>query len=141
MHKLVPKETWKPRYDFINEWENLLVSEKNTTIFKFFLYISKDEQLARFKERLDDPARQWKISESDYTEGPTRSKRCSWNCPSRRWISTKSGGSITRRRRTARRRKRGRSRAMPPRTEEAAASGELNAAVQPMNGAAHHAIA
>ena len=35
---------------------------------KFFLYISKDEQLARFKERLDDPAHQWKISEGDYTE-------------------------------------------------------------------------
>jgi hypothetical protein len=35
---------------------------------KFFLYISKEEQLARFKERLDDPAHQWKISESDYAE-------------------------------------------------------------------------
>src|SRR5262249_5408126 len=28
----------------------------------------KEEQLARFKERLDDPARQWKISNSDYSE-------------------------------------------------------------------------
>ena len=35
---------------------------------KFFLYISKEEQLARFKQRLDDPARQWKISKSDYSE-------------------------------------------------------------------------
>ena len=39
-----------------------------TTILKFFLSISKDEQLARFKERLDDPGRQWKISASDYKE-------------------------------------------------------------------------
>jgi PPK2 family polyphosphate:nucleotide phosphotransferase len=68
VHDLVPKKVWKPRYDFINEWERLLVSEKNTSILKFFLYISKEEQLARFKERLDDPARQWKISESDYSE-------------------------------------------------------------------------
>jgi PPK2 family polyphosphate:nucleotide phosphotransferase len=68
VHKLVPKDVWKPRYDFINEWEKLLAVENNTTILKFFLYISKEEQLSRFKERLEDPARQWKISESDYSE-------------------------------------------------------------------------
>lgn len=68
VHKLAPKEIWKPRYDFINEWERLLAVENNATILKFFLYISKKEQLARFKARLDDPAHQWKISASDYTE-------------------------------------------------------------------------
>jgi PPK2 family polyphosphate:nucleotide phosphotransferase len=68
VHKLVPKDVWKPRYDFINEWEKLLAVESNITILKFFLYISKEEQLSRFKERLDDPARQWKISNSDYSE-------------------------------------------------------------------------
>jgi PPK2 family polyphosphate:nucleotide phosphotransferase len=68
VHKLVPKDVWKPRYDFINEWERLLTIENNTTILKFFLYISKEEQLSRFKERLDDPARQWKISDGDYSE-------------------------------------------------------------------------
>jgi PPK2 family polyphosphate:nucleotide phosphotransferase len=68
VHKLAPKEVWKPRYDFINEWERLLAVENGTTILKFFLYISKEEQLARFKERLDDPTHQWKISATDYTE-------------------------------------------------------------------------
>jgi len=68
VHELVPKDVWKPRYDFINEWERLLAVENNTTIIKFFLWISKKEQLERFKLRLDDPARQWKISESDYKE-------------------------------------------------------------------------
>jgi polyphosphate kinase 2 (PPK2 family) len=68
VHDLVPKHVWKQRYDFINDWERLLVDEKNTTILKFFLYISKEEQLSRFKDRLDDPARQWKISDSDYSE-------------------------------------------------------------------------
>jgi PPK2 family polyphosphate:nucleotide phosphotransferase len=68
VHKLAPKEIWKPRYDFINEWEKLLAVENNTTVLKFFLYISKEEQLARFKERLDDPTHQWKISASDYSE-------------------------------------------------------------------------
>jgi Uncharacterized conserved protein len=60
VHKLVPKDVWKQRFEFINDWERLLVEEKNTTILKFFLYISKDEQLARFKERLDDPGRHGK---------------------------------------------------------------------------------
>ena len=68
VHKLVPKPVWQARYDFINQWEELLGTENNTTILKFFLYISKDEQLARFKDRLDDPGRQWKISASDYKE-------------------------------------------------------------------------
>jgi PPK2 family polyphosphate:nucleotide phosphotransferase len=68
VHKLVPKPVWKARYDLINQWEDLLNTQNNTTILKFFLYISKDEQLARFKERLDDPGRQWKISTSDYSE-------------------------------------------------------------------------
>ncbi len=68
VHKLVPKDVWKPRYDFINDWEKLIATENHTTVLKFFLYISKEEQLSRFKERLDDPARQWKISNSDYTE-------------------------------------------------------------------------
>jgi PPK2 family polyphosphate:nucleotide phosphotransferase len=68
VHKLAPKPIWQARYDFINEWEKLLHTQNNTTILKFFLMISKDEQLARFKERLDDPGRQWKISDSDYKE-------------------------------------------------------------------------
>ena len=68
VHKLAPKKVWKPRYDFINDWEKLLAEDNNTTILKFFLTISKEEQLARFRERLDDPAHQWKISESDYTD-------------------------------------------------------------------------
>jgi PPK2 family polyphosphate:nucleotide phosphotransferase len=67
VHKLVPKEIWQQRYDLINEFEQMLVLA-NTTVIKFFLYISKDEQLERFKQRLDDPARHWKISDSDYKE-------------------------------------------------------------------------
>ena len=67
VHHLVPKETWSLRYDHINAFENLL-ADSGTTILKFFLWISKEEQLERFKQRLDDPARQWKISDSDYKE-------------------------------------------------------------------------
>ncbi len=68
VHQLVPVHVWSSRYDLINNWERLLVTENHTTILKFLLHISKDEQLARFKRRLDDPARRWKISEADYEE-------------------------------------------------------------------------
>ena len=67
VHNIVPKKVWSQRYEHINNFEKLLKTN-NVTILKFFLYISPEEQLARFKQRLDDPSRQWKISESDYTE-------------------------------------------------------------------------
>ena len=67
VHELVPKPVWSRRYDDINAFESALV-DADTHILKFFLHISKKEQLRRFKERLDDPAKQWKISESDYKE-------------------------------------------------------------------------
>lgn len=66
VNKLVPKEIWSLRYDLINDFENNLV-ESGTLILKFFLHISADEQLQRFKQRLDDPARHWKISAADYS--------------------------------------------------------------------------
>jgi len=67
VHKLVGHSVWSKRYDLINNFEAML-SLSGTTILKFFLHISPDEQLSRFKQRLDDPARHWKISESDYSE-------------------------------------------------------------------------
>src|SRR5213592_2164202 len=68
VHGLVPEKVWSKRYDQINDFERLITTENNTAILKFFLHISKEEQRARFKKRLDDPDRQWKISESDYKE-------------------------------------------------------------------------
>ncbi len=44
------------------------LSDNGTHILKFFLHISKEEQLARFAQRLEDPHRNWKISQADYTE-------------------------------------------------------------------------
>jgi len=67
VHDLVPKKVWSKRYEQINDFERRLIAG-GTHILKFFLNISKDEQLQRFKQRLDDPDRQWKISEADYSE-------------------------------------------------------------------------
>ena len=68
VHDLVPKAVWSERYSLINGFENLLRTQNNTHIVKFFLHISKAEQLKRFKQRLEDPAHNWKISEDDYKE-------------------------------------------------------------------------
>ena len=67
VHKLVPHSVWSKRYELINDFETML-SRNGTSILKFFLHISLQEQLARFRQRLDDPSRHWKISESDYSE-------------------------------------------------------------------------
>jgi PPK2 family polyphosphate:nucleotide phosphotransferase len=67
VHKLIDKATWTRRYREIRDFEALLF-HSGTTILKFFLHISKEEQLARFAQRLDDPGRNWKISEADYAE-------------------------------------------------------------------------
>ena len=67
VHSLVPKGVWSVRYERINAFEQGLV-DHDTHILKFFLHISKNKQLERFKDRLDDPTKQWKISEADYAE-------------------------------------------------------------------------
>jgi len=67
VHDLVPRKVWSKRYEQIDDFERRLVAN-GTHILKFFLHISKEEQLRRFGQRLDDPARRWKISEADYSE-------------------------------------------------------------------------
>jgi PPK2 family polyphosphate:nucleotide phosphotransferase len=67
VHKLVPKNVWSRRYDQINEFERML-AESGTTIVKFFLHISKDEQKARLEERRDTPEKRWKFNLGDLEE-------------------------------------------------------------------------
>jgi PPK2 family polyphosphate:nucleotide phosphotransferase len=64
---LAPEELWRSRYDSINDFERMLVRE-GTTILKFFLHISADEQLEKFRERLERPDKYWKWSENDMRE-------------------------------------------------------------------------
>lgn len=52
------------RYEYINEFERMLC-EANLTILKFFLHISKEEQLERLKARLQDSKKRWKFSPTD----------------------------------------------------------------------------
>ncbi len=61
---LVPESVWRPRYDHINNFEKML-ADSGTTILKFYLHISKEEQRERFQERIDLPEKNWKFSFED----------------------------------------------------------------------------
>ncbi|HEY2103680.1 MAG TPA: polyphosphate kinase 2 family protein [Chthoniobacterales bacterium] len=67
VHKLVKKKVWKRRYEEINDFEQIL-TENGTTILKFMLHISRDEQKRRLEARLQDPKKQWKFNLSDLKE-------------------------------------------------------------------------
>ena len=63
----VDESFWAARYEDINNLEKHL-TRNNTLILKFFLNVSKEEQKNRFLERLNDPEKHWKFSDSDLVE-------------------------------------------------------------------------
>jgi PPK2 family polyphosphate:nucleotide phosphotransferase len=65
--KLIEEERWRSRYDSINDFERMLARE-DTVIVKFFLHISKDAQLERFRERLEREDKHYKFSANDVRE-------------------------------------------------------------------------
>ncbi len=68
VHGLVPKTVWRGRYEQIREFEEIL-SDSGVRIVKFFLHISRKEQLRRFRDRLETPSKHWKFSPKDVEEG------------------------------------------------------------------------
>jgi len=67
VHGWVDEDQIQKRFHHIREFERLLADE-GTTITKFYLHISKDEQKARLQSRLDEPDKNWKFSSSDLNE-------------------------------------------------------------------------
>src|SRR3954449_5654552 len=65
--QLIEEERWRSRYDSINDFERMLARER-TVIVKFFLHISKDAQLERFRERLERADKHYKFSANDVRE-------------------------------------------------------------------------
>lgn len=59
------EEEWRRAYREINEMEQHM-TDFGTVLLKFWLHISPDEQLRRFKEREKNPHKQWKITEEDW---------------------------------------------------------------------------
>lgn len=64
---LAEPDVIEKRYEHIRNFEQMLVDE-GTTIVKFFLHISKDEQAERLQARLDEPDKTWKFSSADIEE-------------------------------------------------------------------------
>ena len=58
---------WNRRYRQINQFERT-VTENGTTILKFFLHLSRQEQKERFLERIKNPDKNWKFSYGDIEE-------------------------------------------------------------------------
>lgn len=84
---------WKRAFEEINNFEKNLVDD-GTLLMKFFIHVSKDEQLKRFQERAADPFKSWKITDEDWRNREkwdqykiaiedmfekTDSKHCKWN--------------------------------------------------------------
>jgi PPK2 family polyphosphate:nucleotide phosphotransferase len=65
--RLLSKGIWDERLADIAHFEDY-VARQGTTILKFFLYVSREEQKKRFIERLDEPEKNWKFSPSDVKE-------------------------------------------------------------------------
>jgi polyphosphate kinase 2 (PPK2 family) len=65
VEKFCSEEEWKRAYREINEFERQLMDD-GAVLIKFYLFISKDEQLKRFRAREADPYKHWKISDEDW---------------------------------------------------------------------------
>jgi PPK2 family polyphosphate:nucleotide phosphotransferase len=67
VHPYIPEKEINKRYQHIVDFEKML-TETGTTILKFYLHISKEEQLLRLEERKTNPAKNWKHNPNDFEE-------------------------------------------------------------------------
>lgn len=68
VNQWIDKEQVRNRMASINAFEELLQCDNQTTILKFYLHISQQEQLEELEERLDEPDKNWKHKNSDWIE-------------------------------------------------------------------------
>lgn len=68
VHKWCDDATAEKRFYAINNFEQLLALHNSTSVFKFYLHISQQEQQQRFKERMENPAKQYKYRKKDLKE-------------------------------------------------------------------------
>ncbi|HVM88846.1 MAG TPA: PPK2 family polyphosphate kinase [Puia sp.] len=92
VHKWCDDKTAKKRMNAINDFEKLLVEHNNTTVLKFYLHVSPEEQQKRLQERIKDPTKQWKYNENDFAEAKLWDQYmimyedCFENCSDIPWI-------------------------------------------------------
>lgn len=68
VHQWIDEERVTMRMNAINSFENLLVHDNNTSILKFYLHLSKDQQALELQERIDEREKQWKHNDGDWEE-------------------------------------------------------------------------
>ena len=59
------EKEWQRGYDEINQFERMMVVD-GIRIAKCFLHITPAEQIRRFKDRLNNPLKRWKLSYEDF---------------------------------------------------------------------------
>jgi polyphosphate kinase 2 (PPK2 family) len=65
VEKYATLREWQQAYGEINDFERTLHHDR-TTILKFFVHVSNDEQHNRYKERAEDPLKSWKLTAEDW---------------------------------------------------------------------------
>ena len=65
--RISDKGIWEDRYRSIRHFEHHL-QRNGTSVVKFFLHLSKEEQRKRFLARIDEPDKNWKLSLADIEE-------------------------------------------------------------------------
>ncbi len=68
VHGMIDDDTAMKRMKAINDFERLLKEHNNTTVLKFYLHISHEEQEKRLKERMQKPQKMWKYNDEDFKE-------------------------------------------------------------------------
>jgi len=68
VHKWIDEDRVTARINAINAFEELLIKDNNTTVLKFYLHLSKERQLEKLTERIEDPSRHWKHNDGDWAE-------------------------------------------------------------------------
>lgn len=67
VRKWIDEKTVENRFDAINNFEKLL-TQTGTTILKFYMHVSPEEQLKRLEERKTNPKKMWKHNDQDWEE-------------------------------------------------------------------------
>ncbi|NNF33178.1 MAG: polyphosphate kinase [Saprospiraceae bacterium] len=68
VHKWIDDDRVTARINAINAFEENLINDNNTTILKFYMHLSKERQLEKLQERIDNPDKNWKHNPGDWKE-------------------------------------------------------------------------
>jgi PPK2 family polyphosphate:nucleotide phosphotransferase len=68
VHNWIDEDRVTARINAINAFEENLINDNNTTILKFYMHLSKERQLEKLQERIDNPEKNWKHNPGDWKE-------------------------------------------------------------------------